>query len=82
MLARNPKDITVGEILTALEGKFSIIDDTGNEAEQDKIQKAIYELVWGKINRSINGFLEEVTLADLVERYQSLHSGEELMYYI
>lgn len=82
MLARNPKDITVGEILTALEGKFSIIDDTGNEAEQDKIQKAIYELVWGKINRSINGFLGEVTLADLVERYQSLHSGEELMYYI
>ena len=82
MLARNPKDITVGDILTALEGKFSIIDEPDDGAARDKVQKAIYELVWGKINCSINGFLEDVTLADLVERYQSLHAGEEMMYYI
>lgn len=82
MLARAPKEIKVGDILTALEGKFSIIDTIDPEDQGDKVQQAIRELVWDKINNSINEFLDEVTLADLLERYERLNTGEEMMYYI
>ncbi len=82
LLARDAKEIKVGDVLTALEGKFNVIDATRPEAEQDSIQKAIQELVWDRINTSVNHYLEEVTLEDLVERYKNLHTEEEMMYYI
>lgn len=82
MLARRPKDFTVAEILTALEGRFSIIDETDTGCEPDNIQKAIHQLVWDRINVSVNSYLEETTLEDLVFQYKKLNSSEAFMYYI
>lgn len=82
MLAKQPEKIKVGEVLTALEGRFSIIDEVNEKEEQDAIRSAIQELVWDKINDSINDFLNECTLAELVEQYERMHRGEEWMYYI
>lgn len=82
MLAKQPEKIKVGEILTALEGKFSIIDEVHEKEEQDALQSAIQELVWDRINHSIQGFLEERTLAELVDQYEGLHSAGQWMYYI
>ncbi len=82
MLARRPEEIKVGEILGALEGSFSIVDEVRGKEGQDAIQSAIQELVWDRINRSVNEFLEQSTLAELVEQYKRLQSGEGAMYYI
>lgn len=82
MLAKQPEKIKVEEILTALEGKFSIIDEVHEKEEQDALQSAIQELVWDRINHSIQGFLEERTLAELVDQYEGLHSADQWMYYI
>lgn len=82
MLAMKPEEMQVADILTALEGKFSIIDEVASQEQQDKVQKAINELVWEKINQQVNHYLESTTLADLVEEYQKLNGEEEYMYYI
>lgn len=82
MLAMKPGEMQVADILTALEGKFSIIDEVASQEQQDKVQKAINELVWEKINQQVNHYLESTTLADLVEEYQKLNGEEEYMYYI
>lgn len=82
MLAKQPEKIKVGDVLAALEGRFSIIDELKEKEELDSIQSAIQELVWDRINHSINDFLYERTLADLVEQYERLHSTEKWMYYI
>lgn len=82
MLAKQPEKIVVGEVLTALEGKFSIIDEMSEREQQDAVQSAIQELVWDRINDSINDFLEECTLAELVDQYERIHSAEKWMYYI
>ena len=82
MLARAPGELSVGEILTALEGKFSIIDETGNGGQKDLVQQAIQELVWDRINTSVNTYLENTTLEQLVEQYEMLHRDEGMMYYI
>lgn len=81
-LAKKPEELKVSEILTSLEGKFSIIDETVPAEQWDKIQTAIYELVWSRINTQVNEFLEHMTLADLVKEYRMLNQEEENMYYI
>ena len=80
-LARSMDDITVKEILEALEGKFSIADGAGEDA-QDSVQNALRDLLWDEIDRKINQFLREKTLGSLVREYRRNLEKGTIMYYI
>ena len=80
-LARSAEEITVREVLEALEGEFSIIDKTGDE-EKDPVQKAIQVLVWDEIDKKVNHFLENRSLAQLVHEYKENLDYNSNMYYI
>ena len=80
-LARSMDDITVKEILEALEGKFSISDGAGEDA-QDPVQNALRDLLWDEIDRKINQFLREKTLGSLVREYRRNLEKGTIMYYI
>lgn len=68
-LARDMDEITVKEVLEALEGKISIADaDTGSE--KDEVQAAIRRLLWDEIDRQVDTLLESRTLGGLVRKYQ------------
>lgn len=62
--------ITVREILEVLEGPFSIRKEVMQREELDPLRMAIRSLVWDEIDRSVNQFLEECTLKELVDVYQ------------
>ena len=68
-------------MLEALEGKFSIIDRVVGE-EKDEIQEAIEELVWSRIDTTVNTFLEQKTLKMLAEEYKKKLEYSTQMYYI
>jgi len=83
VLAEAPKDITVGQILRALEGPLSVI----NEEEQDTneetgIEKCIRMNVWDKMSECLNELADSITLEDLVEHYHKMNETEYIMYYI
>ena len=80
-LARSMDDITVKEILEALEGKFSIADGAGEDG-QDPVQDALRDLLWDEIDRKINQFLREKTLGSLVREYRRNLEKGTIMYYI
>lgn len=80
-LARSMDDITVKEILEALEGKFSIADGA-DEDGQDPVQNALRDLLWDEIDRKINQFLREKTLGSLVREYRRNLEKGTIMYYI
>ncbi|HJC80572.1 RrF2 family transcriptional regulator [[Ruminococcus] torques] len=80
-LARSMDDITVKEILEALEGKFSIADGAGEDT-QDPVQNALRDLLWDEIDRKINQFLREKTLGSLVREYRRNLEKGTIMYYI
>ena len=80
-LARSMDDITVKEILEALEGKFSIADGAGEDA-QDPVQNALRDLLWDEIGRKIKQFLREKTLGSLVREYRRNLEKGTIMYYI
>lgn len=71
ILAAKPEEILVGDVLTVLEGPFSIVDDARPARERDAIQRAIHELVWRPIDESVNGYLNQLTLAELICQEQS-----------
>lgn len=81
-LARMPEEITVLDILTAVEiGLFEQTQDTVPEAAPE-IEKALRLTVFDALDRSVNETLEGITLADLVNEAAKHQEAQALMYYI
>lgn len=80
-LARDMDEITVRDVLEALEGEFSIVDRS-REDEQDLMQAALRTLLWDEIDRKVNLFLEGKTLGSLVREYRRNLEEDTIMYYI
>ncbi|NLW22352.1 MAG: Rrf2 family transcriptional regulator [Tissierellia bacterium] len=73
MLAKDPKDITVGNILRVLEGDIApadcVIDDTSG---CDKEEGCVTKLVWMRIRDSINEVIDSISLQDMVDEQNKL----------
>lgn len=84
LLAVDPKDLTVGDILRILEGDISIIDrnKAKGKTEQSEIYQCINKLVWDKIDENIARVVDEMTLETLVEDYKLKLGAHAPMYYI
>lgn len=77
-LSKNPNEITVGEILRALEGESLLIDisdDNSNDMEM-----FLNKVIWSEINKKINDYFDSITLEYIVEQYRK--EKEEIIYYI
>lgn len=70
MLAREPQKVTIGEVVTVMEGPIALVDCllTSAEAENQCCAKAghcVTRGVWEKVCDSINDVLNNITLAEL-----------------
>jgi len=82
-LSKESSKITVGEVLRILEGDLNINGDDDGALGLDKtIKVCINTLVWQEVNQQINNVMDSVTLADLVEKYNSLNSEYTLDFII
>lgn len=80
LLAKQPKDITIKEILDSLEGEFAIVDRNPT-VMQDPLQQSIQTLLWDEINNKVNALLETRTLEQLVDEYKNnKDQGNEVFY--
>lgn len=74
MLAKPPKDITVGNILRTLEGDMApsdcVIDDEIYKCEREEY--CVTKLVWTRIRDSINDVIDSITLQDMVDEHNKL----------
>lgn len=68
-LARDMDDITVKEVIEALEGEISIADEAAGVRE-DEVQSAIRSLLWDEIDRQVEKLLAGRTLGSLVREYE------------
>lgn len=69
VLCKPPSEITVGDIMTVLEGPIEVadcIDGIGCPIENDCTTKA----VWAKVKKSIDDVLNSITLQDIVDDYE------------
>lgn len=70
VLAKNPEQINVGEVLNALEGNTLLIECVGNETfDCDNACTCSARPLWLKLQLKINNVLKETTIKDLADDY-------------
>ncbi len=67
ILSRNPSDITLNEIVAALDGPVHLVECLADEYSCDRTGECAVRGVWKEINRAINDILSHTTLRDLAE---------------
>jgi len=65
-LARRPQEVSVAEIIEALEGRIALMDCTAGPGHCEQESSCPVRDPWQRINRAIQETLERVTLAELV----------------
>lgn len=83
-LAMEPKDITVGDILRALEGPLAPVDCVADDTEVEcqRADFCVSRLVWQKIKDSLNKVVDSITLQDMIDDYKKMNNTDSYMYYI
>ena len=81
-LEKDPKQITVAQIVEALEGSYNLEDEIDSTMIGRGDQEAIQHLIIERINDCVQEILEDVTLKDLVDAYEGYQESVEGMYYI
>lgn len=66
LLAKDPKDITVGMILRTLEGDMIASECVNNEVCSREAVCAT-RVIWEKIEKGLNDVIDNITLADMFE---------------
>ena len=77
MLARRPEEITVGEVLRALEGGLSLVDCLDEEEACGKSCACPSRIVWQKLRDGLNAIVDGITLQDMIEDYKRLCAQED-----
>lgn len=81
-LARAPQDITAYDILAAIETSMMEPADKTVADTQPRLENAMQELVFEKLDEAIKASLAEVTLDDMIQHIESQTSPDQLMYFI
>lgn len=73
-LARPAQEISVGDILRALEGNLEAVKCAGLDAEKgcEEADFCVTKYVWQKINESITQAVDEIKLSQLVEESKAV----------
>ena len=69
LLAKEAKDITVGDILTVLEGPVSVSDCVLDEDVCENSDICVTKVVWEKIKNGIEDVVDSITLQDMINDY-------------
>lgn len=76
VLSREPKDITIADIIDVLEGPIEIAECVDG-ASCDNIDFCATRLLWAKIKNSIDDVMKSVTLQDIVDDYEKIKINNE-----
>jgi Rrf2 family protein len=71
-LGAKPGEISVGMILTALEGELAPAGCVGEDADCENMGVCTTHIIWQRIYDGINGVVNGITLQDMVDDYQRL----------
>lgn len=84
LLAKAPDEISVRQVLNALEGPLSPVACVveGQETDCKRYDFCVTRVFWRSMMDELNRVTEAVTLADLVECYRTEKREKNLEYYI
>lgn len=71
ILAKEPREIRVSDIFSALEGPLVTVDCLDHPEFCTRCTDCVTRHVWAEIQNSIQGVMESITLHDLVDKSKS-----------
>lgn len=80
-LAREPREIRVGDLIRRLEGRLSLSGEAGRPEERSLGEVAVH-LLNRQLTEATDEVLDAVTLEELLEQISRLSSSQQQMYYI
>ena len=80
VLAKEAKDISVGDVLRALEGNLDPVECPGiqNSSGCDGSDVCVTKYVWQRINDSINRTVDEIKLSELLEESRAVQKKSQI----
>ena len=72
LLARPPGEIRLGEIVRALEGSVAPVRCVDNPDICDRNPACVTRQVWFEVKKSVEAVVDDVTVADLMERERGM----------
>lgn len=81
VLNREPKDITIADIMAVVEGPIEISDCLDEDYGCHNTDGCATRLLWEKMQKSIDEVMASVTLQDIVDDYKEIkYKNEELKF--
>ncbi|MBW1676375.1 MAG: Rrf2 family transcriptional regulator [Deltaproteobacteria bacterium] len=81
VLAKEPRKISLHDIVQALEGSWSLVDCLDDDTLCDQAEECATYEIWHDIQEAIYRILDSTTLADMIDRHRkktkaaALHKG-------
>ena len=66
-LSKSPDKIKIGEIIRAVEGNAPLVKCTAKSGKCPMMKKCFAKKFWQKLQKSLNSFLDSLTLNDLIK---------------
>lgn len=83
VLSRKPADVSVAEILEALEGPFlRSVTDVNGRVHSTSRSEALLSKVWDRVYEAERHVLEGITVEELAGQQRQLEQQRSLMYHI
>ena len=71
MLAKPPEEISIGQIVTTLEGGTELINCIGNPSECGRADSCLTRCIWKDVSKAIYDQLHSITLSTIHENEKS-----------
>ena len=79
LLAKDPKDITVGEIVKLLEGSDELIQCAGDPNQCNRASTCATRFVWQEAARAMYDRLSEITFSNLLNLSDEMCNGNAIV---
>lgn len=78
-LARDPRDIVIGDALRVLEGDILVVEELRAGETENRIQRCIRQTVYNRLNKRIASIVDRITLASMLG---TVDPDDSYMYFI
>ncbi len=82
VLAKPASEITLKDIVGALEGDLSLVDCLSDDDECSRASICVTREIWDKLGETISRTLENITLEELANNYSRKIGEQSVMYHI
>jgi len=80
LLARDPKEISVGDILKVLEGPLAPTSCVVTDSEEcAQAEYCVTRIIWDKMKKSIDEVVDTTTLQDMIDDYERMRKPDQTL---